>query len=802
MFKHIFLFVLTLNMLSFGQYSHTNAFSLDSLTPEQRSIAENYISSNEKIETDSSDTVIQTEDPVQNTQEESTTTSKNITIKKSSNLSSIEQIYNDIDTDHDLLIKKKSIHKVEEKEVYQIGYNIFNRKRDPIYKNFSGNKAVPKNYRLSDGDKLTAFLYGKKEEVMELTIDSSGDIFFPSIGPIKISGLTLDEAMKKIKDSLSKKYVNFSFKLILNSVESVRITVTGDIKNPGVFPVEKFDSLIQILADAGGVNKTGSLRNIKIISSSGKTKVVDLYNFIVNSKNNKVIFFNSGDTIFIPKISDTVAIKGAIKSPGIYEVKPDETIDDLINFANGYNINAYKNAIYINRMDNFFNRKVSVIFNNDYSKVLDEIKSKKLNNGDLIVIRSRSDESYGYVNIQGNVNIEGKYEFIPGITLKEIIKQARGFKENSFNEIQVYRYMNENQRELLNINLSNDSFEIKNRDVLRVFNNYELAESPSINVSGEVMFPGDYIFAKGMSLKDILLLAQPKNFSSLVNIELTRFDTELSSVIYLNIKDDSDFKLMPNDKINIKLDNLRDQTCMIELKGEIRYPGIYRVNKGTKLSQVIDKAGGYTDRAFLDGALFLRKDIEFKNKIGQEKVIEDEKKRFIYDQSHLGNLSMDSQVSLGVMMSARQEALKFLEEKTKLNSGRIILDLKSKDFETSMDNFTIQDGDILEIPESPESVHLIGGVQQGISIAYNKNYSINSYVNNVGGYTKYADRHNIYVFKSSGKVIKNDREITPGDIIYVPENVNISFNWLQFLTNITSIISNAVTSIALIQSLQ
>ncbi|MEC8678054.1 MAG: hypothetical protein VXX85_04295, partial [Candidatus Margulisiibacteriota bacterium] len=112
------------------------------------------------------------------------------------------------------------------------------------------------------------------------------------------------------------------------------------------------------------------------------------------------------------------------------------------------------------------------------------------------------------------------------------------------------------------------------------------------------------------------------------------------------------------------------------------------------------------------------------------------------------------------------------------------------------------DGDELTIPTQPESIHLIGGVQQGISIAYNPRYNTQDYIQNVGGFTKYADAGNVYVFKSSGRVFQNSQNIEPGDIIYVPEKVKVSFNWLKFLTNITQIVSNAVTSIALINSLQ
>ena len=106
------------------------------------------------------------------------------------------------------------------------------------------------------------------------------------------------------------------------------------------------------------------------------------------------------------------------------------------------------------------------------------------------------------------------------------------------------------------------------------------------------------------------------------------------------------------------------------------------------------------------------------------------------------------------MMTARQEALQFLEKKSGALSGRVIIDLHKSNFQQSKDNFIIQDGDVLNIPIKPESIHIIGGVQQGISMAYNPKYSLYDYIQNVGGFTKYADKGNIYVFKTSGRVFK------------------------------------------------
>ena len=373
---------------------------------------------------------------------------------------------------------------------------------------------------------------------------------------------------------------------------------------------------------------------------------------------------------------------------------------------------------------------------------------------------------------------------------------------NSHDQIQIYRYINQNERELLSVSfLTGKNTKLNDRDIVRVFNNFEIIEDTNIHIIGEVAFPGKYKFLKNMKMADLLLLAQPKIFASLNNIEVTRFNNKSTESFYVDYSNAKTFDLMPGDKISVKLDNLRDQTVEIELSGQFVFPGKYRVVRGTRLDEVIKMAGGYTKDAFLDGAVFTRKNVEMYDSFGHEKVIQDEKKRFIYDQSHLGSLSMDTQTSLAAVMNARQQSLQFLEEQVMVHSGRVIVDLTSKNFNKKNDNFIIEDQDLLHLPTTPESVHLIGGVQQGISIAYNSKYSLNDYVRNVGGFTKYADVRNVYVFKPSGRVFRNAKHIQAGDIVYVPEKVHISFNWLQFLTNVTAIISNAVTSVALIQSL-
>ena len=347
------------------------------------------------------------------------------------------------------------------------------------------------------------------------------------------------------------------------------MTVAGDVNNPGVYSVNKFDNILTILSLSGGVKKTGSLRSIRILRNGKDTGTVDLYDLLIKGQQSDSIFLESNDLIFIPSIGETAAIDGAVKTPGIYELKKGESMNDLISFASGYNLDAYRNAIYVNRMDSDFRREIDVIVDKDANKLIKRLKKEYVRNGDFVIIKSRSEESYGYINISGNVNIPGKFSYKKGITLGDILSQAKGVKLNTHPQIQIYRFINNDERELFAININDKKFKLKDRDIIQVFNNFEVNKTQDINVIGEVKFPGTYKYLKNMTLSSFLLLDQPNHNASLSNIEITRYSKSGSEAFYLSLENNRGFKLLPGDKISVKLDNLKDQTCEIELKGSL-----------------------------------------------------------------------------------------------------------------------------------------------------------------------------------------------------------------------------------------
>ena len=294
----------------------------------------------------------------------------------------------------------------------------------------------------------------------------------------------------------------------------------------------------------------------------------------------------------MPGLTDSVAITGAVNNPGIYEIINNETINDVIKFASGTALNAYPNSMYINRFDNTFKRKV-ISISADSIKDMRKNRLAKVYSGDVIFI-PKSNESYGYVNIMGNVNIPGKFKYDSNMTLGLLISKAQGIKKRYLFRCPYFSLpFTDETRKLISVKLINKKTKIMDRDIVTIYNKNNLKNPQYVSIIGEVMEPGDYHYFENMTLNDLIILSKLKQFTSLSLVEVARFNGKESEVFYVTQSNLGEFTLQPGDRISLKKDNLRDQTATTELKGEFVYPGFYKVTKGTKLSEVIKKAGGF-----------------------------------------------------------------------------------------------------------------------------------------------------------------------------------------------------------------
>lgn len=682
-------------------------------------------------------------------------------------------------------ISKKLFELNKDKIALQFGYDTFDKANQVSFSNLA---PTDPNYILGPGDLLDIKIWGKIDESLQVEIDTKGEIFIPKIGPIQLANTPFHKASEIIKHELRKEYVNFEVNISLKQIKPMTIYIIGNVKSPGAYTVSSLTNLIQALYLAGGPNKNGSLRKITINQANKKTIEVDLYHFLLNGNLRKAIQLNDQDTIYIPPIGDVIKLSGEVKRPGIYEIKENDTLNDaILNYASGYSVNAMKTPIIVNRK----------AVNSRQIIDIDATKAKTflVQNADIITVKSISNIHTESISITGQVEKPGKYEFSENLNLSQFINKAGGLKINANTKlIEIYRYISENKRKLIVIDLTKTpDFELEPLDTINISASDAYANTETVQISGAIREPGNYYLLEDMTIYDLVTLAKLEPHAETEQVELFRNKNGKETLFKLNLTEilsnqnnAKNFVLEKNDHIFIRSKVNANRFKEITLTGEVKYPGKYLSRDNESLLSIINRAGGFTDNAFLNGAVFYRESTKKLETAGKQKLIVEEQKRLIFDETKIKSLNDKNE-------NMYQQAIGFLTEQVKQSKGRVTLNLeKILNKETTI---IIEDKDRLHIPETPVTIQVIGGIIEPTAVLYSPELSVNDYIELCGGYSEFANKRKIYIFKANGAIRINDKNIEQGDTIYIPEKIKPSVDWLSIITKVSTTIFNVVTTL-------
>ena len=490
-----------------------------------------------------------------------------------------------------------------EKSSSLFGYDYF--KRDLA---FFDNLPTPANYLLGPGDEVVLSLWGETNMQQIFTLSKEGLIFFEDVGFINLTNKSLKDAELLLIKELSKIYSTLSgvsksteLMLELGTLKSINVFFTGHIENPGINLIHPFSDIFSAIVQAGGIKESGSLRNVKLIRDNLIIEEIDFYSFFVSGKNSfsstKLI---DGDIIHIPVAKNKVEINGEIISPGIYELRDEETIESLISYAGGFTPLASSNIILDTiipleerKSDDYAQSSINIDFKLD--------NQFKLNNGDKIDVIGIGEVS-SKVQIYGRVKSPGEYS-AKNMTLKKLLDIAGGFDDPVFSKtisddkIVVLR-KDKSQlyaQELIFSYDNSDQVELKVDDKIFVYEDIRYNKSLIYSIEGEVLKPGTYSYVKGLTIQDALNSAGGINeLSSEKNIIVSQSFTksndagqaeEVSEVVSnVNL----DFEIGPNSVIKVL-----PYENVVRVEGNIYNPGLVVFSKGLTLGEAISLSGGY-----------------------------------------------------------------------------------------------------------------------------------------------------------------------------------------------------------------
>lgn len=724
----------------------------------------------------------------------------------------------------------------------QIGYGIFSPRH------LTGGNATGKydnNYKLSIGESVNIYLYGDSIDVMAISgtsvlspvikteVDSKGNIFVQGIGMVPAENKTLSQVESSLQRLASSKYKSLRVKLNVASNNSgFSVFVYGAVNIPGKILIGNNSSIVDALSAAGGVRKTGSLRNI-IYSSGSNVKNIDLYQTLFSAKGDDIIV-RPNDKIFVAPLGDIAALDNGVAMPGIYEIKNGETLEQVIKYAGGLLPGTQKTDVVLTGLDKETMQRTAE--NIDWAIA----KNTKLKSGDAVKFKELYNTAENTVTIQGNIKHPATYAYKEGMKLSDILKGEDELLEETFITQAVIRRVSgkDNTVQTLPIFLKeffagiNDP-ELQPRDIINVYKN---TNAEFVDVYGCIDTPKHITYKPNMTLGEILSDVQfveynieEKDSSEIpAAFEQTEEKPELSADIVSNNKKipagnvaveitsaNGDSKLYylydimvnadsirtiilnPSDKVFFR--QLRDNESIknVKVSGFVNHPGVFKFVEGKTLKDMIELAGGLTPQANLQGIRFIRKNIQNQQIVIARKNQERDIKTL---EGKIAGAYMQTKND----MESKTNVLNRLEEEeNSLNTrytGQIALNIDTNDINkiSETDNIEIQDGDEIYIPRLSTHVSVIGEVYNEQSFIYKKGATVKSYIKEVGGYTPNANKFRIYKVGTNGRAEKvhNWTVVEAGDTIVVPRKI-AGNDWFSPLVGALQSIANlAIMSVA------
>lgn len=725
-------------------------------------------------------------------EQQTNTDSNNLTGTAKAEARLREQVQEDNST---MLDEKPQAQEVAQQDAV-FGRNIFNTRNLTFEPNV--NIATPPNYRLGPGDEVVIDIWGASQNTIRQQISPDGTINLEQLGPVFLSGMSIERAQQYLTGELRKIYSDQSnqIRVTLGNTRTIQINVMGEVVQPGTYALSAFSTVFHALYRAGGVSGIGSLRNVKVSRGGQIVATVDVYQFIMQGKTRDDIRLEEGDVIIVPAYDALVQITGNVKRPMRYEMKKGETLSTLLKYAGGFTSDAYTKSLRIVRQ-NGKEYQVNTVDDTDYSVC-------KMHDGDVVTAEAILDRFTNKLEVRGAVYRPGIYELGGKLnTVRELVNKADGLMADAFTGRAVlYRERENKTREVKQIDIraimegTQPDIPLQKNDVLYIPSIHDLEDLGNVQIFGEVTHPGDYPYADNMTLEDLVITAGGlRESASVVRVDVARRvkdpkSTESSATIgqtfSFGLKDgfvvdgEPGFTLQPYDQVFVRRSPGYSAQQNVTVNGEVLYGGTYALtSKSERISSIIAKAGGATPFAYVKGAKLTR-------------VANEEEIKRMQDVVNLlrRQVSEEMMDSLGITVQ---------------RTFTVGIDLEAALANPGSDaDIVLREGDVISVPEYNNTVKIDGAVMMPNTVSFKKGESVKYYISQAGGYGQNAKKSKKFIIYMNGQIAEvkgnGKKQIEPGCEIIVPSKRKRQFN-LGNVVGLASSITSLGTMAAAIAAL-
>lgn len=711
--------------------------------------------------------------------------------------------------------------------------------------------AVQDDFTLNIGDEVEVVFSGQRADRETVRISSEGMLILKDFPPIPAAGRTMGQVRISLESAAAGLY-NTQAYISLASVRQIGVLVVGHVRRPGRQSLTVFHTALDALMEAGGVQKTGSLRQIKLVRD-GRSRLVDLYALLMSGSSDIDIQLRDGDRIMVPPIGPTVAVAGEVKRPGIYELlpelagmhhKPDDksqkvSLNDMLDFAGGV-------------LTPGDNRMMRLTLTNEGREKVEDVSepfARVFRDGDILMISKGLEKRSDTVELIGHTRKPGMFAISEKPNLTSLLNGEQVLGPDIYPLIGVIERWDPDQLAPVLIDfplklvLSGDyDRTLEDGDVVHLFSRAEIEglEKPAVKTAveegsaseddaaqkplspvmasflkersaflrGAVRVPGPYPVAQGVTLDSLLAVAGGMALEAdTSNIEITsahqgeggqgegRSGTHRARV---NFKEQNpgEVEISAGDavRVNQKFRKVEDQSVLII--GEVANPGRYDLMPGDKMSDLLARAGGLSRYAYPDGAIFSRR---------AERMAEEQRFRAAardLERSIAVALEKEDKGPSPDQVAQAQNLVAELKDVQAV--GRITVEADPAVLAAQPEvDLLLEPGDRVFIPKRPMTVRVSGEVLSPAALQFRETKKPREYIDEAGGFTFNADKNRSFVLFPDGSAQPlavniwnhNPAFIPPGSTIVVPRDPE-PFDFVQSAKDLSQILANlAITGV-------
>ena len=748
------------------------------------------------------------------------------------------------------------------------GYELFRKSPDtfaPV-----DNIPVTPDYTIGPGDELVVHIWGQVEANQSVVVDRDGMINIPKVGPISVVGVRYQNLDAHIKAAVGRMFRNFELSVSLGKLRSIQVFVVGQAARPGNYTISSLSTLVNALFASGGPSTKGSMRHIQLKRAGKVVTDFDLYDLLQKGDKSKDVQLLSGDVIYIPTIGQMAAISGSINTPAIFELKGNESLSSLLGLAGGLTNVAAGQKVSVERIHEREIRKVDE-FLLDAGGL-----AKQIHDGDVVTVNAISARFDNAVKLQGNVAMPMRYIWKKDMRVADLLsgsnamipaayweRQNSGAINSRYNKKEVnwdyavlQRLDHQNlTTRLIAFNLGKaikgdpvENIFLQPGDSVTIFSaEDELPKTENdVVLKGSIFTPSNrrFVWREGMHIRDLVPSAQALidtydywqnsqggNISaginwgyanvvrlqardltrSMVSIDLGKALTDSDTMNNIALFPGDELTIFTNDEIQVPAEK---RNRFVRLEGEVMHPGLYQVQAGETLRQLVQRVGGVSDHAYLFGSEFSRESTRKMQQARLEEIIarmEADVQRNAMQSATAGLTKDDAELSRLQAQSQQSLVAKMRQVKA---TGRIVLEMPDYAVELKhLPELALEDGDRFFVPTAPSTVSVMGTVYNQNAFIYHKGQNINEYLEKSGGPTRDGDSNDVYLIRADGQVFSkrqsgyvfgiggfSGRVAMPGDVVVVPEKLD-KYNFTKDLKDWTQIFYQFAFGVAAFKSI-